>query len=83
MFDRVDCGGPMRGMAFPYYDGPLKGQLQNRCFVCGHKPDAVAVATKGGGRVGVCKKHLEFLSTYTRPGEKPPFITHVHVPVVT
>ncbi len=83
VFDQVECSGPIRGLAFPHYEGPLKDQLANYCFVCGHDPDAVAVARNGGARVGVCDKHIEVIEKFTVPGEKPPFITHVHVPVVT
>lgn len=81
--DNVLCSGPIRGHAFPYYKGPLKGHLDKYCFVCGHEPDATAVARNGGARVGVCKRHIKLLESYSAPGEKPPFITRVHVPVVT
>ena len=81
--DAVECSGPIRGLAFPYYKGPLDGQLEQYCFVCGHEPDATAVARVGGARVGVCDKHIKLLETFSVPGEKPPFITHTHVPVVT
>lgn len=81
--ERRDCAGPLAGMAFPEYRGPLKGHLVRFCFVCGVQPIAAAVARAGGGRVGVCQTHLEFLKTFTRPGIPPPKISHVHVPVVT
>lgn len=82
LHDGVPCSGPIRGQAFPYYKGPLKGQLAKFCFVCGKDPCATAVARDGGARVGVCESHLSLLETYSAPGEKPPFVTHVHVPVV-
>ena len=81
--DRLPCSGPIRGKAFPQYDGPLKGNLGNYCFVCGRTPSAHAVARETGGRVGVCEKHISLLESYSAPGEEPPFITHVDVPVVT
>ncbi len=83
MEERRVCAGPMAGMAFPEYVGPLKGNLVRFCFVCGAQPIAAAVARGGGDRVGICKEHLDFLETFTRPGEPPPKVSHVHVPVVT
>ena len=80
--DGVDCSGPLRGMCFPYYKGPLERQLSKFCFVCGSEPSANAVAKKGGGRCGVCEGHLKLLRTHSAPGEQPPFVTHAYVPTV-
>jgi|GEM_PF-3111701 len=54
------CGGPMQGMAFPEYEGPMKGHLDSFCYICGGEPDA-CVAIHGKGMVGVCKnrKHAD------------------------
>jgi hypothetical protein len=49
------CGGPMQGMAFPEYEGPLEGNLASVCYVCGGEPDAM-VEIHGRGMVGVCKE---------------------------
>jgi len=81
--DHIECSGPLRGMAFPNYKGPLEGHLSKYCFVCGHTPDATAIAREGGARVGVCTEHIKLMESFSAPGERPPFITHVHVPVVT
>jgi len=49
------CGGPMQGMAFPEYEGPMKGKLASFCYICGGPPDA-AVDIGGKGMLGVCNK---------------------------
>lgn len=49
------CGGPMQGMAFPEYEGPMKGRLASFCYICGGVPEA-AVDIGGKGMVGVCNK---------------------------
>ena len=53
------CGGPMRGMAFPEYEGPMSGNLVSFCYVCGGKPDA-AVEIHGKGMIGVCEKRKRY-----------------------
>ena len=76
------CAGPMSGGAFPQYAGTLKGAMTNHCFACGKKADAAAEvrplpqSKSVGGLVGVCYDHVEWLETYSRPAEKPPFVTH-------
>lgn len=47
------CGGPMQGMAFPEYEGPMQGRLASFCYICGADADA-AVEIHGKGIVGVC-----------------------------
>jgi len=62
-------------MSFPEYKGPLTGQMINYCFVCGSEPSAaVEVIADGGTRLGICETHLPMLDTYSRPGERPPFV---------
>ena len=75
-----ECAGPLAGQAFPHYEGPLAGNLDRFCFVCGSEPSCVAVVPQG--RVGVCKVHIEWLGTYTRPCEKPPFVTHQYIDTI-
>jgi hypothetical protein len=48
------CGGPAQGMAFPLYNGPLNGNLESICFICGQS--AQAMVCIGGGRIGVCTR---------------------------
>lgn len=75
-----DCSGPMGGGSFQEYEGPLKGNLCRFCFVCGKEPSGVA-CTKHG-KVGVCRDHMEWLGSYSRPNERPPFVTHKHVDTI-
>lgn len=79
--EKKPCGGPISGMAYPEYEGPLKGYLDRYCFVCGKKSEMVAQADSGG-LVGVCSDHVHVLNEYSKPGEKPPFVTHKKVPVL-
>jgi hypothetical protein len=55
-----DCGGPMAGMSFPLYEGPLTpASLATRCIRCG-EPAVEAVTSRQQPQrfVGACKKHL-------------------------
>ena len=78
--ERKECTGPLGGGAFPEYQGPLTGHITRFCFVCGQTPAGAAVVK--GGRVGVCEKHMEWLGTYTRPNEYPPFVTHRYIDTI-
>lgn len=78
--ERRECAGPLAGQAFPEYDGPLAGHLARFCFVCGSEPIGVAVVPQG--RVGVCEKHMEWLETYSRPDDRPPFVTHQYIDTI-
>lgn len=68
------CGGPMVGLAFPEYDGPLGGYVSKFCFVCGDK-SRYAARGKCGNTVGVCAEHTKVLKEFSRPGERPKFVT--------
>jgi len=54
---RSDCGGPSAGKAFPLYDGPLAGVLENYCYMCGEE-SYKAISVDGQKRLGMCKKCL-------------------------
>jgi len=58
-----DCGGPMAGMSFPMYEGPLTiTSLATMCFRCGAPAvEAVTSRQQPDRFVGVCKKHLPSL----------------------
>lgn len=58
-----DCGGPIAGMSFPLYQGPLTIQsLATRCFICGEPADeAVTTPAQQERFVGVCKRHVPTL----------------------
>ena len=56
------CGGPMQGLAFPEYEGPMDDNLVSFCYICGGKPDA-AVEIHGKGMLGVCKERKRFAKT--------------------
>lgn len=56
--DHLDCGGPLVGMSFPAYKGPLTIQtIATRCFRCGEDFHAT-MEVRNGGYVGVCKAHV-------------------------
>ncbi len=76
----AECAGPLAGLGFPEYKGPLKGNLDKFCFVCGGSPAAIALAR--GTAIGVCKKHVKMLGEYSRENERPPFISHKRVDIV-
>ena len=73
-----DCAGPGKFMAFPEYDGPLKGNLHKCCFVCGKEPSHTVAIPIGLGMVrniGVCDKDREILLDFRvsklMPVERP------------
>lgn len=54
-----ECGGPLIGMSFPQYEGPLsKESIAKLCFMCGADANKILQA-EDGGYVGVCNTHLE------------------------
>jgi len=56
-----ECGGPLSGMSFPSYRGPLSRQsIASLCFRCG-KDSTNLVEAKDGGMVGACDEHVEML----------------------
>lgn len=57
------CGGPIAGMSFPMYEGPLSiTALATRCFRCGEPAvEAVTSRLQPTRYIGVCKKHLLLL----------------------
>jgi len=60
-----DCGGPMSGMSFPLYEGPLTPTiLATRCFRCGEQAvEAVSSRHQPTRFVGACKVHLSDLES--------------------
>lgn len=76
-----ECSGPIGGLCYPEYSGPLKRNLVRFCFRCGAQSIA-AVEVFGKGMCGVCGEHMEMLETYGKLGDKPRFVTHNYVPVV-
>lgn len=57
------CGGPLVGMSFPLYEGPLTPQtIATTCMRCGDPADEAVDSWDTPGRfVGVCKKHAPML----------------------
>lgn len=72
--EKRNCAGPIKGLGFPEYDGPLKGHLQNFCFVSGDVSTAVVVC-KYGAYIGVTDRSIEMIKDYSVDGERPIFIT--------
>lgn len=56
------CGGPLKGRAFPKYEGPLtKEMFALKCFRCGEQADFLVELPRGAGFLGTCKEHSEML----------------------
>jgi hypothetical protein len=72
--EKRKCGGPIKGLAFPEYVGPLNGHLQNFCFVSGQPSTAVFVG-KHGSYIGVTDRSIAMINEYSVDGERPRFIT--------
>ena len=72
-----ECGGPLVGMSFPHYAGPLEGALHKVCFVCGKPPKYLMRPSRGGrngGVVAVCSGCIDILRSYSAPGKRPLFV---------
>ena len=62
---RLDCAGPISGMDFPLYEGPLtKATKATICYRCGDQAQH-AIQVKSGAMVGACDEHLEHLRTFS------------------
>lgn len=56
----VVCGGPIAGLAFPAYKGPLtRDNIIKSCFRCGKPADKIIETTTGF--FGSCKEHLKLV----------------------
>jgi hypothetical protein len=68
-----DCGGPMAGMSFPMYEGPLTiSSLATMCFRCGNPAvEAVSSRQQPTRLIGACKKHVPTLDRLVPMGEDP------------
>lgn len=58
-----DCGGPISGMSFPLYEGPLSlAQLATLCMRCGRPATRVASSQAQPERfIGICDFHAPML----------------------
>jgi len=65
-----ECRGPMGGMDFPQYEGPLTTQLRTTtCFRCGIEAE---FGLKVGGSesiIGVCGEHFDEFNLWRRSVE--------------
>lgn len=54
-----DCGGPVAGMSYPLYEGPLNdAALATHCFICGERAaEAVTSVSQPTRFIGICAKH--------------------------
>ena len=59
---QIQCGGPIVGLSFPQYEGPLTKQgMATTCFVCGVRANKILQADDGG-YVGCCNEHMDLVS---------------------
>lgn len=64
------CGGPIVGLTFPEYEGPLtRPRIASVCFRCGDDSTKL-VEVKGKGFVGACDKHIKMIDMM-KPVELP------------
>lgn len=78
--EQVRCGGPVAGLAYPQYSGPLKGNLRQFCFATGVTAKFV-ICTKDGGEVGASDRGMELVQTYSVGGLRPRFLSGEKVDV--
>ena len=60
----ADCGSPRVQHCFECYSGPLEGNLDRYCFVCGCDAEGQLSILSSGYRtvgIGICVKHCEDL----------------------
>lgn len=66
------CGGPLAGLGFPEYQGPLTREaIATHCFRCGQRASKLVEGNRGPGYVGVCKRHLPVLTRVMETGGDP------------
>lgn len=75
------CSGPMAGGSYPEYSGPLAKDMTARCFLTGADSTG-AVEMPDGKLIGVSELAISALGTYTKGGERPPFLTMKSLPVL-
>lgn len=70
--ENKECGGPLAGLGFPEYEGPLsRDAIAKLCFRCGKPASKIVEGNRGPGLVGVCKRHLPVLSRVMETGGDP------------
>jgi hypothetical protein len=59
VFGNQDCGGPVSGMSYPLYEGPLsESALATYCCFCGERAaEAVTSVCQPTRFVGICSRH--------------------------
>ena len=58
----IQCGGPIVGLSFPQYEGPLTQQgMAMTCFACGKDANKI-LQPDDGGYVGCCNEHMDLVS---------------------
>lgn len=77
---QYECGGPKKGLAFPFYQGPLtSGAIGMNCFVCGQEAELKLKVERQDPafvlpiirELGVCKKHLVHAGIDPKDFDKP------------
>ncbi len=61
------CGGPVAGMDFPEYDGPITN-FEKQCFVCGSTATLGIKLPTRERVVGICKPHVGVLDRLIAQG---------------
>lgn len=71
--ERKECAGPVKGLGFPEYSGPLRGHLRMFCFVTG-EPSTKVILLPNGAEIGATDKGIEIVNSYSEPSVRPRFV---------
>lgn len=74
------CGGPISGMTFPEYQGPLsRNTFPSICFVCGVEAIAGVRVGDSSELIGVCTDHEQWLMSMRKfdPKKDRPLVERV------
>lgn len=76
---KVGCGGPIRGLDFPDYDGVIpRASFGDICLVCGRPESSTLVFVKGKHTFSLCDEHKRSLDVITNSDVKlTPIISSV------
>jgi hypothetical protein len=72
------CSGPLTGKNYPFRQSEIA--LIHHCFVCGGEPQGCMEIE--GKWIGICEQHIPMMSSYSSPGEAPPCVRNIPLPVI-